>query len=49
MILSVPIMSSIKIICENVGPLQPVAVLMSGSADHAKAAPKKAKAGMARA
>jgi AI-2 transport protein TqsA len=44
MILSVPIMSSIKIICENVGPLRPVAVLMSGSADHGKPAPAKAGA-----
>ena len=31
MILSVPITSTIKIICENVEPLRPIAVLMSGS------------------
>ncbi|MCZ7556938.1 MAG: AI-2E family transporter [Bacteroidia bacterium] len=33
MILSVPIMSTIKIICENVDSLKPVAALMSGSVD----------------
>jgi AI-2 transport protein TqsA len=32
MVLSVPITSTIKIICENVGPLRPLAVLMSGDA-----------------
>ncbi len=36
MVLSVPIASAIKIICENVEPLRPVAVLMSGSLEHAK-------------
>jgi AI-2 transport protein TqsA len=30
MILAIPITSTIKIICENVGPLKPIAVLMSG-------------------
>ena len=30
MVLSVPITSTIKIICENVEPLRPLAVLMSG-------------------
>jgi AI-2 transport protein TqsA len=45
MILSVPIMSSIKIICENVEPLRPVAVLMSGSPEHGKAGPAPAAAG----
>ena len=39
MILSVPITSTIKIICENVGPLRPVAVLMSGSLEEAEAGP----------
>lgn len=33
MILSVPIMSTIKIICENVDSLKPVAALMSGRVD----------------
>jgi AI-2 transport protein TqsA len=45
MILSVPITSSIKIICENVGPLRPVAVLMSGSLENAKPAPGPSKVG----
>jgi len=45
MILSVPITSSIKIICENVGPLRPVAVLMSGSLEQTKPAPGPAKVG----
>jgi AI-2 transport protein TqsA len=36
MVLSVPITSAIKIICENVEPLRPVAILMSGSLEHAK-------------
>jgi AI-2 transport protein TqsA len=31
MVLSVPITSTLKIVCENVEPLQPLAVLMSGS------------------
>ena len=35
MVLSVPIASAIKIICENVEPLRPVAVLMSGSLENA--------------
>jgi predicted PurR-regulated permease PerM len=35
MVLSVPITSAIKIICENVEPLRPVAVLMSGSLQSA--------------
>ncbi len=39
MVLSVPIASAIKIICENVEPLRPVAVLMSGSLEHAKPQP----------
>jgi AI-2 transport protein TqsA len=43
MILSVPITSSIKIICENVGPLRPVAILMSGSLEHTKPASSPAK------
>jgi predicted PurR-regulated permease PerM len=37
MVLSVPITSTIKIICENVGSLHPVAVLMSGSPEQVKA------------
>lgn len=40
MVLSVPITSAIKIICENVEPLRPVAILMSGSLEHAKARAK---------
>jgi AI-2 transport protein TqsA len=36
MVLSVPITAAIKIICENVEPLRPVAVLMSGSLEHAR-------------
>jgi predicted PurR-regulated permease PerM len=47
MILSVPITSSIKIICENVAPLRPIAVLMSGSLQQAKPAPGPAKVGKA--
>jgi predicted PurR-regulated permease PerM len=47
MILSVPITSSIKIICENVGPLRPVAILMSGSLEHVKPEPALAKVGAA--
>jgi AI-2 transport protein TqsA len=47
MILSVPITSSIKIICENVGPLRPLAVLMSGSLQQAKPAPGPAEVGEA--
>jgi AI-2 transport protein TqsA len=43
MILSVPITSSIKIICENIGPLRPVAILMSGSLEHAKPGPGPAE------
>jgi predicted PurR-regulated permease PerM len=30
MILAIPITSMIKIVCENVDPLRPIAVLMSG-------------------
>ncbi|HEY0553048.1 MAG TPA: AI-2E family transporter [Thermoanaerobaculia bacterium] len=45
MILSVPITSTIKIICENVGPLRPVAVLMSGSLEHTKPVPGPSKVG----
>ncbi len=36
MILSVPIMSTIKIICENVEALEPVAALMSGRVEREK-------------
>jgi len=36
MILSVPITSTIKIVCENVESLHPLAVLMSGSPEEAK-------------
>jgi hypothetical protein len=34
----------IKIICENVGPLRPVAILMSGSAEAEKPKSKPAAA-----
>jgi AI-2 transport protein TqsA len=44
MVLSVPITSSLKIICENVAPLRPLAVLMSGSLEHAKPRPSAARA-----
>ncbi|HET9209719.1 MAG TPA: AI-2E family transporter [Thermoanaerobaculia bacterium] len=44
MVLSVPITSAIKIICENVEPLHPVAVLMSGSLEHAKVPARTARA-----
>lgn len=44
MVLSVPITSAIKIICENVEPLRPLAVLMSGSLEHAKPRPSPAAA-----
>src|SRR3954470_2978626 len=40
MVLSVPITASLKIICENVAPLRPLAVLMSGSLEHAKPRPR---------
>jgi predicted PurR-regulated permease PerM len=40
MVLSVPITAAIKIICENVEPLRPVAILMSGSLEHAKPQPR---------
>ena len=43
MVLSVPITSAIKIICENIAPLRPVAVLMSGSLEHAKPVPSPAR------
>jgi predicted PurR-regulated permease PerM len=43
MILSVPITSTIKIICENVDPLRPIAVLMSGSHQIAKPRPSPAR------
>lgn len=46
MVLSVPITSAIKIICENVEPLRPVAILMSGSLEHTRA---QARADPARA
>jgi AI-2 transport protein TqsA len=42
MVLSVPITSAIKIICENVEPLRPIAVLMSGSLEHARPRPARA-------
>ena len=42
MILSVPITSTIKIICENVEALHPLAVLMSGSPEEAKPKPAAA-------
>ena len=44
MVLSVPITSTIKIICENVEPLRPIAVLMSGSLEHAKPRRRAAQA-----
>jgi len=44
MVLSVPITAAIKIICENVEPLQPLAILMSGSLGQAKARAKTAQA-----
>jgi AI-2 transport protein TqsA len=43
MILSVPITSTIKIICENVEPLRPIAVLMSGSHQAPKPRPSPAR------
>ena len=43
MILSVPITSTIKIICENVEPLHPIAVLMSGSHQAPKPRPRPAR------
>jgi hypothetical protein len=42
MILSVPITSTIKIVCENVDSLHPVAVLMSGSLEAPKPKPAAA-------
>lgn len=36
MILAVPITATLKIVCENIEPLKPVAVLMSGRIDVAK-------------
>jgi predicted PurR-regulated permease PerM len=45
MILSVPITSSIKIICENIAPLHPIAVLMSGSLEPPKRPVAAVKAG----
>jgi AI-2 transport protein TqsA len=42
MILSVPITSTIKIVCENVESLHPLAVLMSGSLEEAKPKPAAA-------
>jgi hypothetical protein len=44
MVLSVPITAAIKIICENVEPLRPVAILMSGSLEHARPRPSPAPA-----
>lgn len=44
MILSVPITSALKIVCENVEPLQPLAVLMTGSHQAPKPRPKAARA-----
>ena len=35
MILAVPITSTLKIVCENIEPLRPLSVLMSGSAEKA--------------
>ena len=43
MVLAVPMTSTIKIICEHVGPLRPLAVLMSGTLE-----PEKPQAGPAR-
>jgi len=40
MILSVAVASTIKIICENVEPLRPIAVLMSGSHQAPKPRPE---------
>jgi predicted PurR-regulated permease PerM len=37
MVLAVPITATIRIVCENVRPLQPLAVLMSASAEHEEA------------
>jgi AI-2 transport protein TqsA len=39
MVLSVPITSTIKIVCENIEPLRPLAVLMSGSLEASKPQP----------
>jgi predicted PurR-regulated permease PerM len=36
MVLAVPLTSTIKIVCEHVGPLRPLAVLMSGSVEPLK-------------
>lgn len=41
MILAIPVTSTIKIVCENVDTLKPVAVLMSGTIPAAEAEPKK--------
>lgn len=44
MVLAVPITATIRIVCENVRPLQPLAVLMSDSAEPAVKAPQTALA-----
>lgn len=45
MVLAVPITATLRIVCENVGPLRPLAVLMSDSAEgEAEAAEPEAKA-----
>jgi AI-2 transport protein TqsA len=49
MVLAIPITSMIKIICENVGPLRPVAILMSGSVEAEKPGRKSAPAAPATA
>jgi AI-2 transport protein TqsA len=49
LVLAVPMTSTIKIICENVEPLRPVAVLMSGPVDPAKARTSPAPTAAARA